>query len=125
VTEEIGQRISAALAVAQSVRVSLDNPEDQARLSKARLIEAVRSQFSMTLVNLERFHAFWSPALSRFYARSAPLNLPPEACRTSARGRPPIPSDALFIDTYTRPISPERFFEDLCDALALADRIAI
>jgi hypothetical protein len=87
----------------------------------------VRSQFSMSVANLDSFHAFWSPSQKRMFARSAACR--PEDVRTAARGRPPLPPDAEFIGTYAGKIvvhqgwkqrvmcSVDAFFDDLNDRL--------
>lgn len=61
--------------------------------------QQLRSQFSMTLSNLRSFHAFYSVSTGKLYARSD--TIPIEECYKAARGRPPLPTDAKHIDTYS------------------------
>ena len=83
----------------------------------------LRSQFSMTIVNLQSCHAFFSPALKRFFGRNT--KRPPDQARSPSRGSPGVPHDAVFIGTYSHPCSAEVFFEDLDDALAAGRSAAI
>jgi hypothetical protein len=83
-------------------------------IARARL----RSQFSMSLANLDNCHVFFSPTLRKMFARSARVD--PGEVFNSARGRPALPKDSLHIGTYADPVSPEAFFEDLHDELAAA-----
>lgn len=88
----------------------------------------VRSQFSMSVANLESFHAFWSMKEKRMYARSSACA--PEDVRGAARGRPALPDDAIYVGTYSGSViaqprwgrrvmkSVEAFFDDLNDAIA-------
>jgi hypothetical protein len=89
----------------------------------------VRSQFSMSVANLESFHAFWSDSAKKMYARGAAE--PPERVRTAARGRPALPLDAEYVGTYSGRVvvppwwnrqrllkSVDAFFEDLNDLIA-------
>lgn len=76
----------------------------------------VRSQFSMSLANLSNFHVFFSRCQRRIFARSA--KVPIESCAGAARGRPALPADAVYVGTYSDPVSPDDFFSDLHDAIA-------
>lgn len=71
----------------------------------------VRSQFAMTVANMQEFHAFWSFALKRLFTRS--VNRQPEHCYTAARGSPALPPDCCLIGTYADPVNADAFFEDL------------
>lgn len=77
---------------------------------------ALRSQFSMCLANLQSFHAFFGRRARRIFARS--VSRPPEESRAAARGSPAVPPDAVFVGTYYNPFAPDRFLDDLNDALA-------
>ena len=77
----------------------------------------VRSQFSMSLDNLESFHAFWVPAERRLTVRSARRS--PEDAYKPSRGRGgAVPKEAIYVNTYSNPVSPDAFFGDLHDAIA-------
>lgn len=76
----------------------------------------LRSQFTMTVANLSSFHAFFDAAAKRLYARTA--KLPAHESRSPSRGRPPVPSNALYVGTYCEPVTADLFFDDLNDALA-------
>lgn len=76
-----------------------------------------RSQFSSSLANLVEFHAYWSPAAGRWFARSARRGTPDEA-RAAARGASALPPDAKFIGTYSDNAGAGVFLRDLDDAIA-------
>lgn len=91
---------------------------------------ALRSQFEMSLSNLDEYHAFWSPSKQKLYARSASAGAPGEV-RGAARGRPALPDDAEFVGTYSNDAAIatpqwhrrgmtvfEAFIDDLHDVLA-------
>lgn len=59
----------------------------------------VRSQFAMSMANLENFHVFWSESQRKMYARTAKIAV--QDCYKSARGRPALPPDAEWLETYS------------------------
>jgi hypothetical protein len=76
---------------------------------------AFRSQFSMSLCNLEEFHAFFSPSVRRFFARA--VNRSPEECFAARRGSAALPADAVFVATYAKSFSPSDFLNDIDDVI--------
>ena len=91
---------------------------------------ALRSQFEMSLSNLDEFHAFWTPSKQKLFARSASAGAPGEV-RGAARGRPALPEDAEYVGTYSNDADIakpqwhrrgmtvfEAFIDDLHDVLA-------
>lgn len=76
----------------------------------------LRSQFTMSLANLGSFHLFFSRSLGRIFARNPTLDL--DDCRTASRGRPALPPDAEYVNTYTEPVRTDALFDDLNDVLA-------
>ena len=76
---------------------------------------AFRSQFSMSLCNLEEFHAFFSPSVRRFFARC--VSRPPEEAFKATRGATALPADSLFVGTYARSFSASDFLEDIDDVV--------
>jgi hypothetical protein len=76
----------------------------------------VRSQFSVCTANLSHFHAYWSAAARRLFARSA--NRPIDDARSPARGSPAVPPEAVHVGTYSDPFTTDAFLADLNDTLA-------
>lgn len=74
---------------------------------------AFRSQFSMSLCNLEEFHAFFSPSVRRFFARC--VNRTPEKAFAATRGAAALPKDSIFVGTYAESFSPSDFLNDIDD----------
>lgn len=90
-----------------------------ATYDRARL----RSQFSMSLANLDSFHAFWCPASQKLFARSAGRAV--EDAYKPSRGRGgALPRTARYVGTYSNPCSPSTFLENLDDHLAKLQRCA-
>ncbi len=87
----------------------------RARFRQAYDRHAFRSQFSMSLCNLEEFHAFFSPSVRRFFARA--VNRSPEDSYSARRGSAALPSDALFVGTYAESFSPSDFLNDIDDVI--------
>jgi hypothetical protein len=75
---------------------------------------AIRSWFSMSVANLQEFHAFW--LAGKLYARTARRTI--EEAFQPSRGRGgAVPKGARYVGTYTAPFRPDGFFPDLHDAL--------
>ncbi|HSW83481.1 MAG TPA: hypothetical protein VLH12_08405 [Usitatibacter sp.] len=73
---------------------------------------AFRSQFSMSLCNLDEFHAFFSPSVrNRFFARCVTRS--PEDAFTARRGQPALPPDCVFVGTYAKSFSASSFLDDI------------
>jgi hypothetical protein len=72
---------------------------------------AMRSQFSMSLCNLEEFHAFFSPSVRRFFARC--VSRSPEQSFAPSRGASALPKDSIFVGTYAKAFSPADFLDDI------------
>lgn len=72
-----------------------------------------RSQFSMSLCNLEEFHAFFSPSVRRFFARC--VSRPPEEAFKATRGAAALPPDCVFVGTYAKSFSASDFLNDIDD----------
>jgi hypothetical protein len=67
---------------------------------------ALRSQFQVSLANLERFNVFWVPRLRRILARSI-------GCTREFA----VPDGALHVGIYSQPCSAKAFFSDLDDVI--------
>lgn len=76
----------------------------------------IRSQLSMSLNNLQRIHIFWSPGNRRIYARDGRLSL--EDAPKSGTGRPELPPDAVFVDTYEHGADSFQVLRDVGDVIA-------
>jgi hypothetical protein len=74
---------------------------------------AFRSQFSMSLCNLEEFHAFFSLSMRRFFARC--VNRPPEDSFRATRGAAALPPDAVYVGSYAKTFSASDFLKDVDD----------
>lgn len=81
-----------------------------------------RSWFAMTTANLQDFHLFWSPSRQKAYGRSSII--PRAKLFTATRGRPALPADAIYVNTYVDGANPHHAESDLNDALACADHRA-
>lgn len=79
--------------------------------------DAFRKQFSMSLCNLEEFHAFFSPSVRRFFARR--VSRTPEESFAATRGAAALPGDAIFVGTYAKSFSPSDFLNDIDDLLEI------
>lgn len=80
---------------------------------EARELSDLRSKVSMSLCNLEHFHAFWSGSRRTIFCRSVARSDP----FAPARGAPALPSDAVQIGTYAMPCSSALILQDLLDLL--------
>src|SRR6185369_14403692 len=74
---------------------------------------AFRSQFSMSLCNLEEFHAFYSHSVRRFFARC--VTRAPEEAFAATRGAAALPKDSVFVGTYAKSFSASDFLNDIDD----------
>lgn len=94
---------------ALGARFLVPEGEFRARFTPIYDRQGLRSQFQMSIANLDRFHVYWIADEGRILARSI-------GCRRQFQ----IPAGAKLVGLYSHPCTPEAFFDDLDELIRLA-----
>jgi hypothetical protein len=114
---DISIRIRSALERSRAAWSMRNHDEDALIMGSIAARERARSQFSMSLAVLITAHVFWSPSAQRMFSRS--ISCDPSDAFKPARGRPALPQDAFYVNTYAHPAKFVDFQADLHDAILL------